>query len=50
MEKTFCQAYRKNGTKDPERTQDPGPYEDSGPLYEDQGPYEITGLNEDPGP
>ena len=24
-------AYRKNGTEDPERNYDPGPYEDPGP-------------------
>ena len=42
-------AYRKNGTKDPERTQDPGPYEDPG-SYEDAEPYEDPGPYEDLGP
>ena len=26
----FYRAYRKNGTQDPEKTKDPGPYEDPG--------------------
>ena len=27
----FKLTYRKNGTQNPERTQEPGPYEDPGP-------------------
>ena len=47
--------YRKNGTQDPERTHDTGPYEDPGPyedggLYEDPGPYKDPGSYEDVGP
>ena len=41
--------YRKNGTQDPERTHDTGPYEDPGP-YGDGGLYENPGSYEDVGP
>ena len=42
-------ACRKNGTQDPERTLNQGPYEDPGP-YEDSRLYQDPGLYEDPGP
>ena len=43
------QAYLKNGTHDPERTQHPRPYEDPGP-YENLGLYEDPGLYDNPEP